>query len=46
MAVKVIVCGDQNGDYEFLVNSVERKRLFNEEILELQIICDKLFIGF
>lgn len=35
MAVKVIVCGDGNGDYEFLVATVNRKRLFNEEILEL-----------
>lgn len=36
MAVKVIVCGDNSGDYEFLVSTVDKKRLFNEEILELK----------
>lgn len=35
MAVKVIVCGDNSGDYEFVVATVDKKRLFNEEILEL-----------
>lgn len=35
MAVKVIVCGDNSGDYEFIVATADKKRLFNEEILEL-----------
>lgn len=35
MAVKVIVCGDSNGDYEFIVATAEKRRLFNEETLEL-----------
>ena len=35
MAIKVLVKGDNSGDYEFNVSSYRKERCFNEEIIEL-----------